>query len=115
MKVLGMIGLMESVKICAQFFTAYLFLFLLFCVTAKSQALEEAHKAVEETIEHLLAERDAEFAAGSHTVAVEEWIAAWHQQIELLDVLSVPGMSTLIQWASAVENAAENTSTSSRS
>ena len=96
-----MIWLMESVRSILVSCFRFIALFAL-------QAIEETHKEIEDTIERVSSELRSAPTDKDELISVDDWLAAWQTKTELLNVLSVMGMRSLIEFASA-------TSSSSRS
>ena len=72
--------------------------------------LTETERALGEAMGLLLVQlqregRERGKGGGGGGLSVREWSEWWERQAELLAVMTVPGQSSLIQWASATQTA----------
>ena len=89
-------------------------LYLLAMVGLMESVLSETERALGEAMELLLVQvrgEGREGGQGKAGLSVKEWSEWWERQAELLAVMTVPGQSSLIQWASATQTAESFAST----
>ena len=80
-------------------------LYLLAMVGLMESVLSETERALGEAMTLLLHQVHGEGKDAHGGLSVKEWTEWWERQAELLAVMTVPGQSSLIQWASATQTA----------
>ena len=82
-------------------------LYVLAMVGVMETVLTETERALGEAMGLLLVQLQREGKEGGKGggLSVKEWSEWWERQAELLAVMTVPGQSSLIQWASATQTA----------